>query len=139
GADGASSSVREALGIAARIDDYDQTAVVATLQSEYPQDACAFERFTPDGPIAILPRTADSSALVWSLQRDQAEAACAMDEAAFIDKLQTAFGQRLGRLQLAGPRGAFPLRRVLAASATAERAMLVGNAGHFLHPAAAQG
>lgn len=139
GADGANSSVREALGIGARIDDYAQTAVVATLHTEYPHDACAYERFTPDGPIAILPRTADSSALVWSLERDQAVAACEADATAFTNKLQDAFGQRLGRLQLAGPRGAFPLRRVLAERAVAERAILIGNAGHFLHPAAAQG
>lgn len=139
GADGANSSVREALGINARVDDYGQTAVVATLHTEYPHDACAYERFTPDGPVAILPRTADSSALVWSLERTQAEAACEADEAAFNAKLQDAFGQRLGRLQLAGPRGAFALRRVLAERAAAERAILIGNAGHFLHPAAAQG
>src|SRR5699024_8384447 len=48
GADGAHSSVRNALGINARIDDYGQTAIVATLRTEYPQDACAYERFTPD-------------------------------------------------------------------------------------------
>src|SRR5699024_9283213 len=119
GADGANSSVREALDINARIDDYAQSAVVATLQTEYPHAACAYERFTPDGPVAILPCTADTSALVWSLERDQAVAACEEDESAFTGRLQDAFGHRLGRLQLAGPRGAFPLRRVLAERAAA--------------------
>src|SRR5699024_1681031 len=126
GADGAGSSVRAALGIDARVDDYEQSAVVTTLTTEYPHAATAYERFTPDGPVALLPRTADSCAAVWTLPTAQATAACEMDEATFIERLQAAFGHRLGRLQAAGPRGAFPLRRVLADSAAGERAVLIG-------------
>lgn len=139
GADGAESSVRAALSIATDTTDYEQSAVVTTLTTEYPHDACAYERFTPEGPVAILPRTKDTSALVWTLPTEQAAATCEMDEVQFVEQLQSAFGYRLGRLQMAGPRGAFPLKRVLADNAAAERAILIGNAGHFLHPAAAQG
>lgn len=139
GADGANSSVRRALGIDARIDDYEQSAVVTTLHTQFAHNGTAYERFTPDGPVALLPRSHDSCAAVWSLPTAQAEAACAGDDAGFIERLQDSFGHRLGRLQLAGARGAFPLQRVLADSAAGDRAVLIGNAGHALHPAAAQG
>ncbi len=139
GADGANSSVRGALGIGARVDDYDQKAVVTILASEYPHEGTAYERFTPDGPVALLPRTRDTCAAVWTLPTEAAEAACAAHEADFIARLQAAFGHRLGWLELAGPRGAYPLKRVLAERAAGRRAVLIGNAGHALHPAAAQG
>src|SRR5699024_28822 len=113
GADGANSSVRQALGIGARIDDYAQSALVTTLRTEYAHDNVAYERFTPDGPVAILPRSHDSCAAVWTLPTAQAEAVCAASENEFNRRLQQAFGHRLGRLQLAGPRGTFPLQRVL--------------------------
>src|SRR5699024_4740521 len=128
-----------ALGIHARVDDYAQSAVVTTLQPEYPHDAVAYERFTPDGPIAVLPRSEHACAAVWTLPTAQAEAACEATQADFIARLQSVFGHRLGRLRLVGPRGAFPLQRVLADTAAGERAVLIGNAGHALHPAAAQG
>lgn len=139
GADGARSSVREALGIRARSDDYGQSAVVTSVQPEYPHEATAHERFTPDGPIALLPRDAQSCAVVWTLPTARAERVCNLDDAAFTDALQQAFGMRLGALQSAGSRGAFALHRVLADSAVGPRAALIGNAAHALHPAAAQG
>lgn len=139
GADGANSSVRDALGIGARIDDYHQRAIVTIVNPERPHAANAYERFTPEGPIALLPRTRDTCAAVWTLPSERAEQLCAADESTFIDALQAGFGQRLGTLELAGPRGSYPLARVLCDSAATERAVLIGNAGHALHPAAAQG
>lgn len=139
GADGARSAVRESLGVGAKIDDYRQSAVVTVIESERPHDACAYERFTPDGPVALLPRTRTSCAAVWTLPSEQARRACDLDEADFVAELQTAFGQRLGALALAGPRGAYPLFRVLSDTPVSRRAALIGNAGHALHPAAAQG
>ena len=139
GADGARSSVREALGIGARVDDYAQRALVTVIEPERAHGGCAFERFTPDGPVALLPRTPTSCAAVWTLPSETAERRVAADEADFTAALQAAFGQRLGRLALAGPRGSYPLARVLAERAYGIRALLIGNAGHALHPAAAQG
>ncbi|MES1926297.1 2-octaprenyl-6-methoxyphenyl hydroxylase [Salinisphaera sp. T31B1] len=139
GADGARSSVREALGIGARIDDYRQRALITIVEPERAHDGCAYERFTPDGPVALLPRTRESCAAVWTLPSDIAEQMCAIGEDAFVAALQEAFGQRLGRLGLAGPRGSYPLARVLCDKPVSRRAALIGNAGHALHPAAAQG
>lgn len=139
GADGARSSVREALGIGARVDDYHQRALITVVRPERPHDGCAYERFTPDGPIAILPRTRDTCAAVWTLPSAHAQRLCDVDEVEFVDALQQAFGQRLGALALDGPRGSYPLARVLCNRAVSRRAALIGNAGHSLHPAAAQG
>jgi len=139
GADGARSSVRDALGIGARIDDYQQRALVTIVNTERRHDGWAFERFTPDGPLALLPRTHDSCATVWTLPSDRAQAMVEADEQHFTDELQAAFGQRLGALKLAGPRGSYPLARVLCDRAVGPRSALIGNAGHALHPAAAQG
>jgi 2-octaprenyl-6-methoxyphenol hydroxylase len=139
GADGANSSVRSALGIGAHIDDYHQRAIVTFVEPERAHGGCAYERFTPDGPVALLPCTRASCAAVWTLPSERAEQMCAVGEDEFIDGLQAAFGQRLGALKLAGPRGSYPLARVLCDRAAVDRAVLIGNAGHALHPAAAQG
>lgn len=139
GADGARSSVRGALGIGAYIDDYEQRAIVTIVEPERAHAGCAYERFTPDGPIALLPRTRATCAAVWTLPSARAEQLCETDEASFIDAMQDAFGQRLGALTAAGPRGSYPLARVLCERAATRRAVLIGNAGHALHPAAAQG
>lgn len=139
GADGAGSAVRSALGIGADIRDYDQQAVVASVRASRPPGDTAYERFTPAGPIAILPRSPETAALVWTLPTDEAAQRCADDEEAFLGALQAAFGQRLGHFDQLGPRGAYPLKRVICPRPIAERALLVGSAGHHLHPAAAQG
>ncbi len=139
GADGANSSVRYALGIGAKHDEYDQRALITTLEPEKPHGGTAFERFTPDGPIAVLPRSAQSCALVWTLPPERARELAAADTATFEAELATQFGTRLGALKLTGRRGSFPLARTLCDSAVARRSVLIGNAGHALHPAAAQG
>lgn len=139
GADGARSAVRDALGVTAEVHDYGQAAVVTTVTPAYGHADTAYERFLSGGPLAILPRTADTCAVVWTLPVAEAERVRALDDAAFTQELQAAFGHRLGALQAPGERLGYPLKRVVAARAATERAVLVGNAGHNLHPAAAQG
>lgn len=139
GADGARSKVRAALDIGARIDEYEQSAVVTRIATERPLAGCAYERFTPEGPVALLPFLDDTAAAVWTVPTDKANRLLARDEDDFIQALQARFGNRLGEFSLAGPRGSFPLARVLCDSAWTQRAALIGNAGHCLHPAAAQG
>ena len=139
GADGQNSAVRAALGIGAQVDDYGQSAIITVVTPERAHDGCAYERFLPGGPLALLPRTPDTCAAVWAVPTDEATALCAASETAFTQALNAAFGHRLGALTLAGPRGAYPLARVLADRGVAPRAALIGNAGHALHPAAAQG
>lgn len=139
GADGTRSKVRAALGIDAKVDDYGQSAIVTKARTEHALAGCAYERFTPDGPVAMLPFSHDTAAVVWTVPTAQADRLVNLDDDAFTAELQARFGERLGWLQSAGPRGAFPLARVLCERAWSHRAALIGNAGHALHPAAAQG
>jgi 2-octaprenyl-6-methoxyphenol hydroxylase len=138
-ADGANSTVRPMLGICAQKTDYGQHAVVGNLLPEKPLDNCAYERFTDQGPLAMLPVADDRAAFVWTVSGDDAERVLTLDDQSFLDELQSAFGYRLGRFSRVGKRAAYPLALSKAMRLTAERSVLVGNSAHGLHPVAAQG
>jgi 2-octaprenyl-6-methoxyphenol hydroxylase len=138
-ADGTRSGVRDALGIAAQQHDYAQTLFVARLRAERAPDGTAYERFGDDGPTALLPRGDRHYGVVHGVAREQADSVAALDDAAFLTRLQHAFGWRVGRLLSVGVRNAYPAIRVRAVRLTATRAVLVGNAAQTLHPAGAQG
>ena len=137
-ADGARSRVREALGIGMRTHDYGQKAVIVNCRTELAHRGRAFERFTPSGPIAMLPLSRERMAVVWTLPSGAADRVIGLDDAAFRGALQRAFGYRLGGIGHVGKRTAWPLYRVLSDSATANRTVLVGNAALSLHPVAGQ-
>lgn len=139
GADGTRSAVREALGIGADEHDYAQTLFVARLRAERAPDGTAYERFCNDGPTALLPRGDRHFGLVHAVARDEADAVAALDEAAFLARVQQVFGWRVGRLLACGPRSAYPIARVVAQRTVAPRALLVGNAAQTIHPIGAQG
>jgi 2-octaprenyl-6-methoxyphenol hydroxylase len=138
-ADGANSMLRPMLGICATKTDYGQHAIIGNLLPEKPLDNCAYERFTDNGPLALLPVANDRAGFVWIVPSDDAGRVLALDDAAFLGELQAAFGYRLGRLSRVGKRAAYPLALSKALRLTAERAVLVGNSAHGLHPVAAQG
>ena len=139
GADGGQSSVRQLLGIDQEVTEYGQTALVTTVQSSLSHDHTAYERFTAFGPMALLPVGPRLSAVVWTRSHEQAESLMAGGEAAFLEELQACFGYRLGALKLVAPRRAFPLKLIRAKHMLAERAVIIGNATHQLHPVAGQG
>ncbi len=143
-ADGANSGLRESLGMAASEKSYGQHALIANIASARPHNGCAFERFTRDGPLALLPLPGVSgaprrSALVWTL--DPAQCAHYRDcpENEFLDALQQRFGYRLGRLQQVGERHSYPLSLVRASEQVRQSVVVMGNAAHALHPVAGQG
>ena len=138
-ADGVRSQVREALGIGSREDAYEQTAVIVNCETEIAHAGRAFERFTPSGPLAFLPLRDSRVAVVWTLEPAEADRVIALEDGDFRRELQQAFGYRLGRIQRAGSRAAYPLTRVRSTAVTASRAVLVGNAAVSLHPVAGQG
>ncbi len=138
-ADGANSRVRAELGIATQEDDYAQSAIILNCRLEAPHAGRAFERFTPDGPIAMLPLTRGRMAAVWTASTQAAEAAMQLDDAAFMGALQAAFGQRLGRILEVGKRTTYPLRRLRSAALIAPRTVLIGSAAVNVHPVAGQG
>lgn len=138
-ADGAASRLRDSLGIGVHRRRYASSAWVTTAHAAHPRPGVAFERFTRDGTLAILPRAGGNVGVVWTLPeaRDQEFAALAPE--AFLRRVENAIGGRLGALAPAASLRRFPLTEARALEQTAERAVVVGNAAHALHPIAAQG
>jgi 2-octaprenyl-6-methoxyphenol hydroxylase len=138
-ADGAHSSVRAAADIDAGVEDYDQVAIVANIAADRPHDGTAYERFTPSGPIAVLPLYDGSYGVIWSCRPGDATGVMSLDDNNYLRELQTRFGWRSGRFVRVGRRASYPLKLTRATATTATRAVLIGNAAQALHPIAGQG
>ena len=138
-ADGAQSTLRELFDIPTTTWEYGQSAVITNITPQYPHKHIAYERFTDTGPLALLPMSKQRCSLVWTLQAAQVDEVMALDDAAFLARLQERFGTRLGKLQRVGKRVVYPLRLVRARESVRPRLALIGNAAHTLHPIAGQG
>ena len=139
GADGARSVVREILGIDATVRDYGQTAIISNVTTEKPHRNVAYERFTANGPMAVLPMSEGRSALVWTVPCAQAEEILQMSDRQILRRLQELFGYRLGHWQKIGSRVSYPLSMTKSKEQTRHRVAIIGNAAHGLHPIAGQG
>jgi 2-octaprenyl-6-methoxyphenol hydroxylase len=137
-ADGAESPVRTLLGIGVTRRDYGQSAIIANVTPGLPHGGRAFERFTPEGPVALLP-LGERCALVWTVPSHAQEWALELSEERFLDQLEARFGRRLGRFQRVGRRQSYPLSLVRARRMVEGRAVLLGNAAHAIHPVAGLG
>jgi 2-octaprenyl-6-methoxyphenol hydroxylase/2-octaprenylphenol hydroxylase len=142
-ADGALSEHAAKLGIAHAHHDYGQHALIANVRHTQDHNGCAFERFTEQGPMALLPLQKNGaghrSALVWTHSNHDIAAALAEPDDMFLRKLQTGFGFRVGRFLRVGERVAFPLHLQFAKEQVRSSLVLMGNAAHYLHPVAGQG
>lgn len=121
--------------------DYEQTAVIARVSASDPMLQRAFERFTSEGPLALLPQSGPDGhhyALVWCVRPARAEALLKLDDSAFLGELGQAFGQRVGTFTATSARAAFPLGLNADPRVTA-RTVAIGNAAQTLHPVAGQG
>ena len=148
--DGRDSTVRQLLDIGTTTYDYQQTAIVGVVETDKPHEHVAIERFSPAGPLAVLPLTDPDGdgnneyqngyrrSVVWVCPKGE-ETRYLEDDAHFLQTLQHAFGQRAGTFVAAGRRGAYPLTRVLADKQADGRCVIMGNAAHTLHPVAGQG
>jgi len=138
-ADGARSVVRETAGIRATSRDYQQSALVSNVTAQRFHDHIAYERFTPTGPLALLPLSQGRLGLIWTLPPAAAEQLNQLDDVQFLERLQQAFGFRLGRFTRVGSRQLYPLSLSCSDDHVAARLALVGNAAQALHPIAGQG
>ena len=138
-ADGGRSALREQLGIEIKTTPYDQSALIANVTPGKPHGGQAFERFTDDGPMALLPLQDNRCALVWTRPEEDAARLAALPEAVFLDELQQAFGYRLGGFQQVGARHLYPLMLIEAEEQVRSGLVVLGNAAHSLHPIAGQG
>ncbi len=134
-ADGTGAAVA---GIARRRHDYAQVAVVAKVWTAVPHHGLAYERFTPGGPVALLPE-GDHYGLVWTATPERATALQAQDDAAFLAGLARHFGTRTGGFTRVADRRAFPLTMEYASVPASARCVALGNAAQTLHPVAGQG
>ena len=138
-ADGTRSAVRAALGIGVDEHDYGQTLLVARVRATQAPDGTAYERLGDDGPTALLPRGDRHWGVVHGVAREQAETVAALDDAAWLARLQHAVGWRIGRLVASGERSAYPIARVVAQRLVADRAVVLGNAAQTIQPIGALG
>lgn len=138
-ADGGRSGLREQLGIAVKTTPYGQSALIANISTAEAHQGQAFERFTDEGPMALLPLSENRSALVWTRQGSDAQRLAALPDREFLAELQQVFGYRLGALTQVGARHLYPLSLVEASEQVRPHLVVLGNAAHSLHPIAGQG
>jgi 2-octaprenyl-6-methoxyphenol hydroxylase len=119
--------------------DHQQLAIVATLATAEPHQGRAFERFTRDGSLAVLPKTAEQCAVVWCQPKEHQRQLMSLDDHAFLQQLQQLFGWRLGALLHVRKRHCYPLSTQVALRPVGHRWVAVGNAAQTLHPIAGQG
>jgi len=138
-ADGARSAIRDMAGIPVQAASYEQQAVVASIRVGTSHADTAWQRFLPEGPLALLPLGAEHVSIVWTTSPARAEQLLALAPAEFNAALTVDSEGRLGNLQLEGPRAAFPLQRQHAERYVLPGLALVGDAAHQIHPLAGQG
>ena len=140
-ADGRDSFCRKALGIGASEHDYDQVAIVTTVQTSKPHNHVGFERFSSLGPLALLPLPGEyRRSVVWPVKKGtEGEWLGDENDQHFLDALQETYGDRAGKFQKTGKRFSFRLSQVLAEKQVVGRVVLMGNAAHTIHPVAGQG
>jgi len=138
-ADGVRSPVRDALGIKTREHDYRQSSLVALVRTAELHRHTAWQRFLPGGPLAFLPLEANWCSIVWTRPTAEAERLLTLDKETFHAELGAAFDFRLGEITDSGEREVWPLQRRHAEHYVTDRAALIGDAAHAIHPLAGQG
>lgn len=144
GADGTHSTVRKLVNVNTSLFDYEQSALVTRTRLSRPHHHIAYERFTSQGAIAMLPLNDPSlgshcCATIWTADHAMIKQLMALSDHEFLNTLQQEFGYRLGRFQTTAKRHTYPLQKVKAEKPISKNVFLIGNAAHTLHPIAAQG
>lgn len=140
-ADGRDSFCRQAIGVGIDVHDYDQVAIVTTVQTSKPHEQVGFERFSALGPLALLPLPGEyRRSVVWPVKKGtENEWLGDENDQHFLSALQQTYGDRAGKFEKTGKRFSYPLSQVLAHKQAVGRVILMGNAAHTIHPVAGQG
>lgn len=138
-ADGTNSFIRNALGIKTLEHVYGQTLFVCSLEAEKSNDGTAYERFSEQGPVALLPMADGMYGSICGVSAANAAEIMALDDAHYAEYIQTRFGWRVGKIKRVGTRSHYPIKRVLAERLNSKRTVLMGNAAQTIHPIGAQG
>ena len=126
-------------GIIKETKEYGHDALVSKVTAESPHNNIAYERFTPSGPMALLPNGEAGFSLVWTGEKASIDTLLALDDATFLTQLHEAFGDRIGKFLSIEKRISFPLKLSTLKSATAPHLVVIGNAAQTMHPVAGQG
>ena len=137
--DGAKSQLVDASRLRKFTSAHRQTAIVGSLALELHHDNTAFQRFLPDGPIALMPSGDHMASLVWTLPKQTAETLLSADNDIFDEACNSAFGPHLGVMRVVGKRFGWPLRPTWMPKLGADKLLFAGDAGHHIHPLAGQG
>lgn len=139
GADGMYSRVREAAGLVAHMRDYRQSAIVANVDVQYPVPETAFERFTGNGPLALLPLPGGRHVTVRCCPIDEVDRIVGLSDKQYLAELEKGFGHRFGTFSDAGRRRSHKLVLQFSDRIVGHRVALVGAAANKIHPNGAQG
>ncbi len=139
GADGGRSTVRDLSNIEVENFQYNQVAMVSTVNISEPHNGRAFERFMAGGPFAVLPLPDNKAGIVWCVPADRVDHYKSMSDAEYLEGAQKIFGYKFGKFKSISKRSCFPLSFQRSKALIKDRVILVGNAAHQIHPMAAQG
>lgn len=126
-------------GITKETKEYGHDALVTKVRAELPHNNIAYERFTPEGPMALLPNGERDFSLVWTGKKNKIDQFLTLDDATFLKQLHAAFGDRVGQFLSVEKRMSFPLKLSTLKPTTAPHLAIIGNAAQTMHPVAGQG
>ncbi len=132
-------SLGEIEGIERETKEYGHDALVSKVQTELPHNNIAYERFTPSGPMALLPNGERNFSLVWTGKKASIDELLSLDDKTFLHELHQAFGDRVGKFLSVEKRMSFPLKLSSLKPTTASHLAVIGNAAQTMHPVAGQG
>ena len=136
-ADGAAEDI-EGLELNKKIKHFDHTAIVTKVLTEIPHRNIAYERFTSNGPIALLPNRNDKFSLVWTGPRKFIEKLEQFNQESFLSQLHESFGDRVGSFLECEKRISFDLKQTYV-EVMHSNIVALGNASQTMHPVAGQG
>ncbi len=138
-ADGARSPLKNDLGFTTKETDFEKSAIVCNVKPQLPHNNWAYERFTSNGPLALLPLNQNRLSIVWSNTVEKTKELINSTEEEFAEELLKSFGARLGWFEKIGKRLSFPLKQIVSINTVKENCLLIGNSAQTLHPIAGQG